>query len=66
MKTWHWIVIGGVVLVGGYFLLTSEKKVGDTAGGASAGAPPLPNVSFANPRTGQLFAFSNSFTRGRY
>lgn len=70
MKTWHWIVIGGIALVGGYLLLRQSNAVTVVAGEkvgtgtGAAGAPPLPNLTYANPTTGKLFAFPSLFLRG--
>ena len=64
MKTWHFIAIGGLLLIGGVVFLRSRAtstavpgdKVGTGAPG-DAGAPPLPIVAPSQPATGTSLAF---------
>lgn len=69
LKTWHWIAIGGVVLVGAYFVLrggttSAPLIIGDKIGsaGGSAGAPPLPNLTLSNPMGTKALIFTSGNT----
>jgi hypothetical protein len=73
MKTWHWIAIVGIVLIGGYLYFRTRAKsaatppVGDKVGTgvADAGAPPLPNVNMSHPGTAHLLTFTRPNAFGR-
>jgi hypothetical protein len=76
MKLWHWILIGGGLLIGAVVFLRSRvqttaqpgPKLGTGAPGVDAGAPPLPIIAPASNKTAPLMAFAtfgavNSFGR---